>query len=206
MNSGMALVRAYMRVNGYFVMGGTPVVSLASSGQYHSVTDLDILAVRLPHSRLIVKQASTTQDQLVIDERDPVLDVPSHGVDVLIGEVKEGKAKLNRALRSPEVLEVALAAVGVCPSRSIHSVTRELSETGRAEFTGEVGPCRARIVAFGNAPSGEGSGYTIISLTDITKFLWDVARKYRDILQPVQLNDPVLSLFHLIQKLELGEV
>ena len=51
MNAGTALVRAYLRLNGYLVLEEVPVVAPEPGGGFRTVTDLDLLAVRFPCAR-----------------------------------------------------------------------------------------------------------------------------------------------------------
>ena len=50
MDNAVALVQAYVRVNGYFTVAEYPVIEAARDGHYRAVTDLDILAFRFPNS------------------------------------------------------------------------------------------------------------------------------------------------------------
>ena len=47
MDTAVALVQAYLHVNGYFTVVEHPVLELRA-GQVRTVTDLDVLAYRLP--------------------------------------------------------------------------------------------------------------------------------------------------------------
>ncbi len=53
---------------------------------------------------------------------DPVLSVSGHVADMLIGEIKEGKAELNRNARSPNVLRTVLARLGFCLIKHVDAV------------------------------------------------------------------------------------
>jgi len=43
MDNAVALVQAYLRINGYFTVAEFPILE-GSHGQFHEVTDLDMLA------------------------------------------------------------------------------------------------------------------------------------------------------------------
>ena len=47
MDTAVALVQAYLRVNGYFTVAEYPVLDATGPGGPRTITDLDILAVRL---------------------------------------------------------------------------------------------------------------------------------------------------------------
>lgn len=89
---------------------------------------------------------------------------------MIVGEVKEGAARLNRAMRDPGVLEVALARFGCCPPEDAHEVTRELLANGHAEnHAGQT----VRIIAFGDTkdePSSH-SGRTTVSMRHVVEYL-----------------------------------
>lgn len=48
MDTAVALVQAYLRVNGYFTVAEYPVVEATGGGRHRSLTDIDILAFRFP--------------------------------------------------------------------------------------------------------------------------------------------------------------
>jgi len=50
MDNAVALVQAYLRINGYFTVAEFPILE-GSHGQLHEVTDLDMLAIRFPGAR-----------------------------------------------------------------------------------------------------------------------------------------------------------
>ena len=48
MDTAVALVQAYLRLNGYFTVTEYPVFELGSGGGIRTATDLDLLAFRFP--------------------------------------------------------------------------------------------------------------------------------------------------------------
>lgn len=48
MDTAVALVQAYLHVNGYFTIAEYPVLEALRADQVRTVTDLDILAYRFP--------------------------------------------------------------------------------------------------------------------------------------------------------------
>lgn len=93
MDNAVALVQAYLRVNGYFTVAEYPVVEAMRHGGYREATELDILAFRFPGAGQLVPGAghSARQDSLAY-ALDPALAVDHSGGDMLMGEVKEGVA------------------------------------------------------------------------------------------------------------------
>ena len=54
MDNAVALVQAYLRLNGYFTVSEYPVVATRSGGEYRTATDLDVLAFRFPNPGQLV--------------------------------------------------------------------------------------------------------------------------------------------------------
>ena len=86
---------------------------------------------------------------------DPVLGCPQARADMIVGEVKEGKARLNPALRDPAVLGVVLTPFGCCPADRAQAITGELITRGHV-----VAPAghTIRLVAFGDGHGGGDQG------------------------------------------------
>jgi len=80
-DTAVGLVQAYLRVNGYFTVAEYAVLDATGTGGPRTVTDLDILAVRLHHA--------------LGDDPDPVLGARPGVPDMIVGEVKEGAPKLG---------------------------------------------------------------------------------------------------------------
>ena len=80
MDTAVGLVQAYLRVNGYFTVAEYPVLDATGPGGPRTITDLDILAVRLHRA----PGASGTVDAPL----DPALGAGG-GADMIVGEVKE---------------------------------------------------------------------------------------------------------------------
>ena len=104
MDNAVALVRAYLHVNGYFTVTEYPVLEAARHGGYRTVTDLDVLAVRFPGAgRRVLGRGGRHRF-----ETDPALRVPADRPDMLVAEVKEGRGRFNEATLDAAVIEAAL--------------------------------------------------------------------------------------------------
>ena len=133
MDTAVALVQAYLHLNGYFTVAEYPVLDDTPDGQVRTVTDLDILAYRFPgagnedvHSS--TRRASEPMRCVV----DPALGATVDRADMIVGEVKAGSARLDPALRDATTLQVALARFGCCPAHEAGDVARRLLKTRRA--------------------------------------------------------------------------
>src|SRR6516225_2434972 len=148
MDTAVALVQAYLHMNGYFTVVEFPVLEAMRAAPARTVTDLDILAFRFPRAQTDVIRREGRQ-RVVVDAScvpDPVLGCPPDRPDMIVGEVKEGAARFNDAARDPAVLAVALARFGCCGADHAADVARQLIADGRAETPdGHT----VRMVAFG---------------------------------------------------------
>ena len=144
MDTAVGLVQSYLYMNGYFTVTEYPVLELIANGEYRTVTDVDMLALRIPGAGL----ATDSSDGSVLS-LDPTLDVDPDRVDLIIAEVKEGKAELNASARDPKVLRAALNRFGAVPEDRIVGVIDELLEDGEAEHPQGA---RVRLMAFGSRP------------------------------------------------------
>jgi len=199
MNSGGALVEAYLRVNGYLVLDEVPLVLPEKTGGYRTLTDLDIVAVRWPW----VRMGAPDRAGRILNPigTDPVLDVPEGVIDVIIGEVKEGRAQFNRALRSQEALRMGLERVGICQDDELETAAAVLAEQAAVQLTASDPVRQVRLVAFGIGTSRKSETHYVVSLRDVTTFLDDLMRRAHEVLLPSTLADPVLGLLHLRNKL-----
>lgn len=113
MDTAVSLVETYLRVNGYFTVTEFPIIKGFHHGEYRTVTDLDVLAVRFAGAgRLIPAEGRRSQKRILA--ADPRLCSDGDRTDMIIGEVKEGRAELNKAARDPLVLETVLTRFGCC--------------------------------------------------------------------------------------------
>ena len=207
MNSAVSLVRTYLTLNSYFASTEIPVIKKGSDGLYYEVTDIDVLALRFPQASHIVAQGRPGPLDDLHFPPDPQLDIPSDAMDLIIGEVKAGRPRLNPHMRSEDTLYRALVRFGFCPEGRLEQAVHELQTIGETWVRdgGVAIPSRVRIVAFGDGEELEGEGYTIIPLRRVAAFVMDHLKKHHEVLHPVRLTDPTLGLLHLLEKLKEGE-
>ncbi|HZD04532.1 MAG TPA: hypothetical protein VE173_06430 [Longimicrobiales bacterium] len=203
MNAGVSLVQAYLGLNGYLTVAEFPVIQGQKGGGYEEVTDLDVLGVRFPHAVHVIPRGRPGPEDDLRLEADGALGPAGDAVDVIIGEVKEGKARLNDATRHCEVLYAALSRVGCVPPSLLDRVITDLQARGEAR----VGPdetavaSRIRLMAFGDGKSGKRNTYSVLSLEQVAAFVKGYLKRYHTVLHPADLSDPVLGLLHLLRKL-----
>ncbi|HEX20339.1 MAG TPA: hypothetical protein ENG78_05925 [Acidiferrobacteraceae bacterium] len=201
MDHAVALVEAYLHVNGYFTVTEYPVIEAMKHGGYQTATDLDILAFRFPGAGCLVPQQGgkpTGEQQLYAP--DPELGVSGTQADMIIGEVKEGKAELNRGARNPAVLRAALTRFGCCQGEHVPRVVEQLLHKGRAET---MSGHQVRLMAFGSLIEPQ-SGYDVMSLKHITNFLTDYLRNNWNILRHAQFKHPAFGFLMTLEKSRRG--
>ena len=207
MNPAVSLVKTYLTLNGYFTTTELPVIKKGDDGLFFEVTDIDILALRFPQASHIVAQGRPGPLDDLHFPPDPELDIPSDAMDLIIGEVKAGRPRLNPHMKSEDTLYRALVRFGFCPPDRLEKAVEELKATGETWVRdgGVAIPSRVRIAAFGDGEKHEGDGYTVIPLRRVADFVMNHLKQYRDVLHPIRLTDPTLGLLHLLEKIEGDE-
>lgn len=200
MDNAVALVQAYLRVNGYFTVTEYPVVEVTRGRTYRTATDLDLLAFRFPHAGQLVpaRRLRAGADEMQHSVVDPALDVPAGLGDMLVGEVKEGRGVLNVATTDPAVLRAALVRFGCCSRGEAPSLVDALLRDGRTVLP--VGH-RIRIAVFGSTTEGTvGGKYLAISLGHIIDFLQRFLREHWEVLRQAEHKDPAFGFLVLLEK------
>ncbi len=211
MHTAVALVETYLRLNGYFTVTEYQVQHPVAGqpGKYETATDLDILAIRLPWvAETVLRHPQRPGEERceVLLANDPVLASAWDLPDVLIAEVKEGAAELNRRLKTPEVLYAALRRTGCCPEEHIADAARALLERGEFVLPHQHGvACRIRLASFcGYVDEEHAPGVLTVTLGHMVRFIHDRLTAYRSVLWSAQFGDPLLNLLKLMEKLEIG--
>jgi len=147
MDTGVSLIQAYLYANGYFTIAEYPILEQIGTGTPRTVTDIDVLAVRFPGTGAIATDLDTSGITL---EPDPELDLAEDMIDVIIGEVKEGAAELNKAARDPAVLTAVCARIGRISPEITEGIVADLIETGTATYPAGI---RLRQMVFASRPA-----------------------------------------------------
>ena len=199
MDTSVALVQAYLHVNGYFTVAEYPVLEAYRGTNARTVTDLDVLAFRFPGAgHDVIRGHGRGRHGERKSMSDPALRCPSDRPDMIVGEVKEGPARLNPAMRDPAVLAVALARFGCCPPAHVGEVTQQLLSRGNVITPGGHS---VRMVAFGDVSNGvPAAAWTTISMRHVVQFLQAYLREHWDVLRHAQIRDPAFGVLALIEK------
>jgi len=200
MDNAVALVQAYLQVNGYFTVTEYPVLEVARHG-VETITDIDVMAFRFPGAGRLVPAKQGAREQW-LTEVDPALATNAGQVDMLIGEVKEGHAVLNRAARDPAVLHAALVRFGCCAASHVPDVVERLMRQGIADM---LNGHRVRLVAFGSTVDpGDGKPYRSIALGHVLSFLESYLQEHWSVLHHAQFKHPAFSLLMTLEKARRG--
>ncbi len=201
MDNAVALVQAYLRINGYFTVSEYPVILPAAAGGYRTATDLDLLAFRFPGAGRSSPQ-ETLGGAPGAEIPDPALGADRNHPDMLIGEVKEGRAELNGAATDAEVLGAVLTRFGCCPPDDVAAAVASLQRHGRAPLPDGH---QVRLVAFGSTlEAGSGGRYSRVMLGHILEFLEAYLDRYWESLRVAESKDPALGFLILRAKAQRG--
>lgn len=195
MDTAVALVETYLRVNGYFTVSEYPVIEALAGGGFRESTDLDVLAFRFPLAgRLVPAQGADGGRRF---EPDSALGSPAGDGDMLICEVKEGQARLNRAVRDRGVLAIALLRFGCCEADEVDDVVTQLLRRGRAH--GANGHA-VRFLTFGSSTDGSSDVDVSLSLEHVVRFLEDHLEEHWGALHHAKFRDPALGFLAVRRK------
>ncbi|HUJ16110.1 MAG TPA: hypothetical protein VL284_20135 [Thermoanaerobaculia bacterium] len=200
MDHAVSLVQTYLQLNGYFTSAEYPIMASAGRSGVRSITDIDILAFRFP-SGLPINGSKRAPKGLDVSDVDPGLGVPADGIDMVIGEVKEGKVGINTGIRDPEVLKVVIDRLGDSTADGDRAVG-ELLTHGSTRLSSGVA---LRMIAFGAFPPGAPvPPCRIISLGHVLDFLQRYVHRHWKVLRHLQFKDPALGFLMTLEKARRG--
>ncbi len=196
MDTAVALVQAYLNVNGYLTVTEYPVVELTRHHGARSATDIDVLAIRLPQAGGIVPARS--KDHVNGFVADPVLGVEEGTIDFIIAEVKEGTAELNPGVRDPDVLRAVLLRFGCGPAAEVSERVQELIRRGVSRTSTNM---LVRLLAFGSQAAVQPVVPSLeISHAHILRFLQDHLRAHWHHFNTMHTHDPAFGQLLLMEK------
>lgn len=200
MDHAVALVQAYLQLNGYFTSAEYPIIASAGRNGFRTMTDIDILAFRFPAGEPMAQQSGKAPKGLDVSSLDAGLAVPKGQIDMVIGEVKEGRVGMNMGIRDPEILRTVITRFGEVGDTD--RVVEALLRTGVAVIPPSY---TVRIIAFGSFPPGEQvPPCRIISLGHVLQFLQDYVRKHWQMLRHLQFKDPAFGFLMTLEKARRG--
>jgi hypothetical protein len=203
MDHGLALVQSYLQLNGYFTSAESPIISSTGRHGFRTITDIDVLAFRFPSGLDAPKPVpvrTRTPREIDRSELDPGLGTAPDMIDMIIGEVKEGRVGINSSARDPEVLKAVIGRLGQTGEED--QAVADLLHTGVARVgTGVM----IRFIAFGAFPPGAPvPPCRIISLGHVVGYLQNYVRKHYSMLRHLQLKDPAFGFVLAMEKAKRG--
>jgi len=199
MDHAVALVQAYLQLNGYFTSAEYPIIAGTSRNGFRTITDIDILAFRFPSGEPLARHGRKAPKGLDVSGLDPGLGVPPDAVDMIIGEVKEGRVGINTGIRDPDVLKTVVSRFGELDATG---VVQQLLDSGAAVIPPTFS---VRLIAFGSFPPGsEVPPCRIISLGHVLSFLQAYVRKHWHMLRHLQFKDSAFGFLMTLEKARRG--
>jgi hypothetical protein len=194
MDNAVALVQAFLRLHGYLTVTEFPIVQVDRHGGHECLTDLDVLAFRFGEAG----GSCHREVSPAVPSADALLGIEPGVPDMLIGEVKEGRAVLNAAATKHDVLAAALARFGCCGTEHIGAVATELLRHGHARtHHGHA----VRLVAFGTLPPPHrDSRCHVVLLGDVVDHLRAYIRIHWEALLASASKDPGLGMLMTLEK------
>jgi hypothetical protein len=197
MDIGVSLVEAYLRFSGYLTLTEFEVQARRADGDFETITDIDVMALRLPGDIYAGDPHGGPDCRLLLIE-DPVLELHPGMVDVIIGEVKQGEAEFNPGLRRHEVLHSLLRRVGWLYAEPIDAVVQGLtSRYVRMSPAREGGEIRTRLVAFGRSAHCD---LHTISHAHIVEAMVGFLSGLGEAFRPVQFHEAAPAMLNLLVK------
>ncbi len=195
MDTAVALVKSYLQTNGFFTVTEYPILEMLEGTDTRTVTDIDVLALRFPGAGG-AESTSTTGGLRILP--DPILGLDESHIEVIIGEVKEGAAVLNKSARDPAVLHAVLRRFGHMRPDVANALVGELITSGTGYHPAGI---RVRLMVFASKPPAHTPvPYEWISLGRAATWLQEQVRENWDRVKTIQSKDPALGMMILFEK------
>ena len=198
MDIAVNLVESYLRLNGYLTLSEFEIQARGDDGTFTTITDVDIVAMRSPGDVYLGDPHEADDCRLLLIE-DPALQLEPNCLDVIVGEVKQGMAVFNPALKDHRVLHSVLRRFAwLYEGGSVSAVVTGLQQNGcHVAPARGGGRIRTRLVAFGRADE---DGINTIRIGHIVETLGDFFRDHDDAVRPIQYREPAIALLRLLHK------
>jgi hypothetical protein len=197
MDIAVNLVENYLRLCGYLTVSEFEVQRREPDGSYKTVTDIDVMALRMP-GEVFVSDPHDEDESVLLMLDDPVLQLESDCLDIIFGEVKQGYAELNPGIRDHAVLHSMLRRVGWSYDEPLDVVVDAL-QAGDVHFSPARGGgrVRTRLVAFGRS---DHSDLHTISHSHIVSTLLRFFEEHEAAFRPIQFKEPAPAFLRLLLK------
>ncbi len=198
MDTAVELVEIYLRLNGYLTLSEWQIQTLSDSGQWQTLTDVDILGLRFPGNVYLADVHDPVQREAMRMTAD-LLMLEDDTVDVVIGEVKEGEAVFNPAVAHHQTLHTALHRLSwLYGAGDLEGVVKDLGAHGVCYTPARGGgTVRTRLLAFGRA-----SEVTIntVPIGRILERLTTIFETHDKVLRSMKFSNPAAATLNLLHK------
>jgi len=202
MDAAVGLVEVYLLANGYLTATEYPIVEALAAGGYRTVTDIDVLAIRLPGAgRIVPVEGSDPSQEQRLFGPDPLLadDDADERLDFIIAEVKEGTAELNRGARSEKALITAIRRFAFMEPGVAARVAHDLIAKGHAIV--KEHHLRVRLFAFGSRKGDDARPpYRVVLFEQILDYLVSVGRDHSAMRLAASMKNPTMNLLTILGK------
>ena len=110
MDIAVSLVESYLRLTGYLTLSEFEIQARRPDGSFDTLTDVDVMGIRFPGEVYAGDPHDPVAAQMLLLD-DPELRLEPDQIDVIIGEVKQGKAEFNPGIKRHAVLHSVLRRV-----------------------------------------------------------------------------------------------
>lgn len=202
MDVSTSLVQAYLHINGYLTATDYPLIQSRHDQPSRTLTDVDMLAVRFgrhaePGPAPKLGKGTGVVSGPVVTQTDPELKCRDDQTDMIISEIKQGRAQVNPGSRNQQVLAATLIRFGCCNALEAPALVQKLLQNGRARAqAGHV----LRMVLFASRGDHAPRGWHWVHIDHVLLYLDKYLREESNRLGGVDLHDPALSWLTLLQK------
>jgi hypothetical protein len=192
------LVEVFLRSNGYLTLSELQIQSLNKRGDWETVTDVDILALRFP-GRVFIADAHDPTLASELEVPGVPLYLEEDTIDVIVGEVKQGEAAFNPSLTKHETLHTALHRLSwIYSDGDLDRVVVDLRDKGVCYTPARGGgTVRTRIVAFGQASEVT---MNVIPLQVILERALGALESHDALLRSARSSSPAAAMLKLLHK------
>jgi hypothetical protein len=192
------LVEVFLRSNGYLTLSELQIQSLNKRGDWETVTDVDILALRFP-GRVFIADAHDPTLASELEVPGVPLYLEEDTIDVIVGEVKQGEAAFNPSLTKHETLHTALHRLSwIYSDGDLDRVVEDLRDKGVCYTPARGGgTVRTRIVAFGQASEVT---MNVIPLQVILERALGALESHDALLRSARSSSPAAAMLKLLHK------
>ena len=201
-DAASGLVEAYLHVNGYLTLSEWQIQALNQRGQWQTITDVDILAVRFPGD-VFLAHSQDPGIRSTLKVPGALLMLEDGVIDVIVGEIKEGEAVFNPAMTRHETLYTVLHRLRwLYGDEGLSPVVVDLTERGVSRTAAPGGGrVRTRLVSFGQAPHLTENTIPIgMMLEEAVAFLGE----HDALLHSARFANPVAATLKLLHKAGFG--